>query len=413
MKARSVWLQSAAAFALAAATAEAQQPPLPGYEAVEGWTMSVRVAEWSLVAAEGADSGRPAVTARGYSGRGFAGSIRPADVPRELRTRAVDTITEAVVEVDASGTATGCSVTAASTEPRLDAIACALLPTRARYEPAYVVPGRPVASRWTVRIFWRTMDPAASAQAERERAQRPMPGPPAPPPPSPGSALGSWPRLQWSNHVVPAALPRIDRDYPPAAGRAEGMVSLDLTLTPSEGITGCRIGVGSGNAALDEAACRVARRIELRYAQACGVCVDDPVPLQVVWRRRGSHIRFPLPTLRARADSAAALRDPADRRTAETQRTSPVPLAFQIGPADFADIPDRTLVERRLLSRIEVDREGRVAACAPTTSSGNRAVDERVCSLLLSRQHYLPATDVFGDPAPATLIRGVILSGIQ
>jgi protein TonB len=55
--------------------------------------------------------------------------------------------------------------------------------------------------------------------------------------------------------------------------------------------------------------------------------------------------------------------------------------------------------------RFVVAPSGRVSDCSVTRSSGNRALDETTCRLILQRFRYRPALDAEGRPVPAT-IRG-------
>lgn len=58
------------------------------------------------------------------------------------------------VAIDASGTVTGCTVTATSGSPSLDATTCALIFVRARFAPALDAAGRPVAGSYASRVRW-------------------------------------------------------------------------------------------------------------------------------------------------------------------------------------------------------------------------------------------------------------------
>lgn len=217
--------------------------------------------------------------------------------------------------------------------------------------------------------------------------------------------LRQWPRLSWGGGFEPAALPRIQADFP-AAARRDGTVSLDLVVTPESGVGECVIGVGSGDAALDAASCAVARRIELVYSRPCEHCPSANVPLRIVWRRRGgSHIRFPLPLPRL---GEAPLMDPADTRTRDARRPFPVPLAFAVTPEDYRGIGDRKITNRRFIAGVAVGADGRPQSCRPRISTGSPAVDQRSCELILHRARYRPQTDVFGD-AVATPAYGHIL----
>jgi TonB family protein len=259
-------------------------------------------------------------------------------------------------------------------------------------------------------VRWQTMD-AATAEAERKRIRNvPAPAPP-PPPRFFGSRL--WPRFDQEDRVVPISLPAIQVDYPKPAGRpGEGMVSLDLIVSAAAGISGCEIGIGSGNPALDEAACRVARRLDLRYIRPCFSCADTRLPLQVVWRKRGSHIRLPLPSPYAARDRTI-LRDPADTRIATTYSNRPQGLGPALATADFARLADRTHSSSHVRVDLSIDGDGRTSACRVLASSGNPAIDRRTCDLLVKRARFQPPTDIFGDPRPSTQTLWINLSMIR
>jgi hypothetical protein len=184
--------------------------------------------------------------------------------------------------------------------------------------------------------------------------------------------------------------------------------SLDILVSRTGGITGCEIGVGSGNPALDEAACRVASGLDLVYRGRCEDCGDQRQPLQVVWRRRhGSHIRFPL---LSRYDHGPALpRDAADTRTASHYE------AFErhlLPPADAPDEPpppDRTYRNAQVRLAYSLGPDGRVATCQVAVSSGNAALDQWLCRRISRRVQFTSRTDIFGDPAPSAELRPIAL----
>ena len=382
---------------LAAPLLLAAQQPTAAAQAPSAMSVEIRIMRSEARFADEPDP-QPRPRPGGVSYRSWQSWITPADLPEELRTRPLDSATQLLIDIDPAGRATRCRIVAPSVDPRLDSLACALLPRRGTFEPAYLGPGRPVAGRWLMAVTWDVM-PIEQREAEALNA------PPAVgfPPPLRGST--TWPRLAWSQHVRPVALPPIQDDYPAAARGREGVVSLELTMSGPEGVTGCRIGVSAGDAALDEAACRVARRLELRYDDPCGVCFDNPLPLQIVWRARGSHIRLPLLSTSRSGRTAPLPRDPADDRTATFYRSFPQPLAFSLSRGDFRSLPVASLANRRPDAELSVDGEGRVTACRISRSTGVAAFDARICQLLQARQRYTPATDVFGDPVPATADR--------
>ncbi len=320
----------------------------------------------------------------------------PADMPADLRRRELDTVSLVALDVGVDGKVEGCRVVGPSEDVRLDRAACRILTERGRFPISYEGPARPARAKRVMAIKWETI--SAEARAARNRMPTMAPVPPPPPPPA---SRNAWPRLFHPGGLTPVSLPGIQSDYPVNAGRPkEGTVSLDLRVSGPGGIIGCEIGVGSGNKALDEAACRVARRLDLRYASPCEACGEERLPLQVVWRKRGSHIRLPLATP-YRDPGPPIPRDPADSRTASAYRIIPRLLAPDLSPADFASLPDKSHGVRIVQARVSVDSNGRATDCAIRTSSGNAAIDQRICELLVKRGRFLPRTDVFGDPVPS------------
>ncbi|HYD37686.1 MAG TPA: energy transducer TonB [Allosphingosinicella sp.] len=361
-----------------------------------------------------------------FAGRGdprWSGWITADDMPAEARGQPFIAETFVTVEVDSSGKPLTCAPTVAGPEPQLEALACRLLVRRATFDPRYEAPGKAVAATWELGIRWETRGgpPPVIAPTNRAPSLAP-PVPPAPtasrlppqrteivphapillppsspPPPQPTNLpiFTGWPRLAWRDNLVFGPPPDVQAAYPaPAQGPKEGSVSLDLVVSPALGVTECRVGVGSGSAALDEAACRVARTVEMRYSQPCDGCGISLVPIKVVWRKRGSELRLPRPA----GDSAYV----AHRQ----------PLPLELAKGDYAKLPGLTAGHNRFGARLNVAEDGKPLTCEITRSSGNADIDTRTCQLLLKRQRYTLRTDVFGDPAPDVMPVTVDLRGL-
>ena len=379
--------QSAAAAMAVPAVPAAAQGRAANMRAEQPWRSSINVCRRDAAPASGGlqESRRESAAC---SERPLAGLILPEDVPADLRRRSFEGRTELDLLIGEDGRVRECRIVAPSGEPRFDAIACPRVQERGRFRPFLVAPGRPVATRWSVTVFWWiTNEPPVPTM---------VPFVAVPPPFDPSnSALRRWPRLSWGGGLEPATLPRIQADFP-ADARRDGTVSLDLVVTPESGVGACIIGVGSGDPALDAASCAVARRVDLVYSRPCEQCPSANVPLQIVWRRRGgSHVRFPLPLPRL---GEPPLMDPADTRPRDAQRLLPVPLAFALAPEDYRGIGDLKITNPRPWIDVAVGADGRARSCRPRISSGNRAVDQRSCELILRRARYRPQTDAFGDP---------------
>jgi outer membrane biosynthesis protein TonB len=409
---RNLLLCGAAALALSAPSQSAaqvlQRRPGPAPAAgSESWVTTVYLLDAERLPADAAqsDDARPE---RRTAWREL-GWIRPDDLPEELRRRALGTTTHLRIDIDAAGRVGACSVLRPSSEPRLDRLACRLAGERLEMRPFYIGPGRPVASRWTLAIGWQNGRPGVDAPA----FEPPPPMPPPPPPPPGAYERGLWPRLGWGGHVVAASLPRIQDAFPQAARRNAGVVALELSFTVQAGITGCTIVRGSGDAALDEAACGIARSLDLRYAVPCEFCSPSPLPLQVVWNRRGgSHVRLPLFSSYYPAGWPEQPRDPADTRTARRYGSALGLAVLPFTTADFARIRDRAMRSRYFWAEIIVSPQGRITGCVLRGSTGNPQIDARICRILLRRTHAV-RTDVFGDPAEARETVALDLRGVE
>lgn len=400
MRRATLLLATALPTLLVAAPCLAQRAPAARPAPVQSWVSEVKLLR--LSEDEYRRGAAPYWGASDYWTRHLGALVTVEDIPGDLRRRAVSSEVAIAVAVDAAGRKTGCAVLRAGAEPRLDALACRLAMERAAFPPTLVGPGRPEPSRRILAIRFETVD--AETHAERLAAQRPLM---APPPPLPAPIPNDWPRLRWLEQLRVERLPAIQDDYPRPAGRpAEGVVSLELATT-SAGEVRCEIGAGSGNAALDAAACRAAGRLELNYIQPCDDwCGRATLPLQVVWKRRGSHIRLPLPGPYSRMGPMP--RDPADRRTAQSYSypyDSYDRPRLVLTADDFRRLPtlDPTLRSPWVSLDLLIDEQGRVRRCTPARGSGHDAVDRRVCALAAERLRFPVRTDIFGDPAPHTI----------
>lgn len=318
------------------------------------------------------------------------GVVLPQDIPADLLRARLETETVLAVEIAPTGAFTACRTVAASAAPSFDRIACDSIARRGRFRPVYIGPGQRAATVWEIRVRLVVTDQPPPIFAS------PAPSPDAAPfAPTPGR----WPRLEWLSYFDAAALPRIQERFPAAAAR-DGTVSLDLLVTAANGVEGCTVGVGADDAALDAAACEVARTIALRYRNPCEDCRGAAFPLQVVWRRGGgSHVRYPLPApSMAAIGFASPVKDPADTRAALVYRRDPQPLPFPVGRSDYRGIRDRTMTSTEFRGSLDIDASGRMTVCRALGSTGNPAIERRTCELFVRRGRAVPRTDVFGDP---------------
>lgn len=326
--------------------------------------------------------------------------ILPADMPADLRRRPVNFTSLLALSVDTTGRATTCRILRRGGDRRLDRLACTLLTTRARYPVRYSAPGTPVAGDWGVRVRWMTDRPALLA--ERHAKENPEIRPISmnrywPDRPPGASALHrTWPRFSWFGELRPLAYPDVQAAYPAQPGTpAQATVSLDLLIDPARGITGCDVGVSSGNALLDTRACEVARQMRLRYLIPCDWCDPERLPLQVIWGPSGSHIRFPL--IHHWRTEPEPPRDPADTRPVLRQQDRLIRRPegpYMRRPADLS------FSNAAPVFAWEVDATGLLHGCRAVRSSGNAALDAWICNRLTLYFSMLPETDAFGTARP-------------
>jgi TonB family protein len=68
------------------------------------------------------------------------------------------------------------------------------------------------------------------------------------------------------------------------------------------------------------------------------------------------------------------------------------------GPEQYPPEALRAHQQGRVVARLWVDTEGKVASCSVRQSSGSRSLDATTCEIALSRVTYSPATDKRGRP---------------
>lgn len=334
--------------------------------------------------------------------------LSSADMPANLKTGPFRTSSYLSIDVDTQGKPAGCTPLKSSMDAGLDAIACRKLMQNATFPPLYEAPGKPIAHKTNITVNWYTVARPAPEQQRRVARPFPVPAPPAPSPPSPADFQG-WPRLRWEGGLQIDRFPDLQSLRPAGARKpATGTTSLDLIVEPDKGIVGCTIGISSGNAALDEAACTAGKALPLSYTEPCSTwCRTQYLPLQFVWLKKGSHIRVP----QSLGQLEPMRRDPADHRpvvAVTPTRTDPPNF---VNPKDFANIADKSLPHPRVLFRLSIDRDGKVTGCDMLTSSGNPAVDARFCTVM-SKARFGLMTDAFGDPAANRQTRGANLTGV-
>ena len=77
------------------------------------------------------------------------------------------------------------------------------------------------------------------------------------------------------------------------------------------------------------------------------------------------------------------------------------PGAF-FGPDAYPPAAIRESAQGRVVARLTVGTDGRVADCQVTASSGNADLDSATCRIARSRVRFTPAQDEAGNPITST-----------
>ena len=326
--------------------------------------------------------------------------INPADLPVLLRHREIKLYNFLAADADQRGRVTNCRVLKPSESKEFDALACKALVDKGQFDPLYLAPGKPVARTLNMSVWWHSIPKNKVA-----------PMAPAMSPPRPDRvALTSWPRRQWASGLRIESFPQLAALIP-AGVKAKGKTSLDLSVKAASGAATCTIGVSSGNALLDKAACDAASALKLAYTSPCDGCDDRTIPLQFVWAGKASHIRVPLkavtmqgahtkgllPSPHEEVDAFLIPHDPADPRSVQVYHDHAFQTGFSAKDKDFKDLPDRSVSRMRVTLGLQGTAKGAVQSCVIVFGSGNTAMDDRLCALAKQRAMLTPVQDVFGD----------------
>lgn len=80
----------------------------------------------------------------------------------------------------------------------------------------------------------------------------------------------------------------------------------------------------------------------------------------------------------------------------------PIEIATWITASDYPPLALRLGVEGPVAYRLEVDAAGKVTGCTVTVSSGQAALDQPTCDLLMQRAHFAAAIDASGVPVASS-----------
>lgn len=107
----------------------------------------------------GTKPSHPAFAAISAHPRGHPGDwVTPNDYPSQDLREGNQGVVRFRLDIDARGKVTGCTVTASSGFPRLDAAACAKLSARGRFDPASDENGAKVAGSYASAVRWTIPD---------------------------------------------------------------------------------------------------------------------------------------------------------------------------------------------------------------------------------------------------------------
>ncbi len=317
--------------------------------------------------------------------------INAGDLPLHLQNRPLDTSTQVRLADIVEGKPRNCLVTFASKEPDLDAVACRLLLDRAKLGQTRTGPGQSRYEDADIEIRWWTV----TEQQFRQTAFAP-PWPPS----SHGYSYRhrEWPRLKWNGGITVSRLVSLQDYYKAANGKNKsGMTSVDLifkadTLSPE-----CEIGVSSGSKELDAAACKAATATGFSYSEPCKICDTRYLPLQFVWKKKGSYLQMPAFNTYQNSFPESFNPDPSDPRPFplfRPKKSAPIPPLNQ---SDF-DFYDPLLISNeRPRFAVDVDQAGKPTSCSTLISTGDLQIDSKFCEKLVDKARFDTMTDIFGN----------------
>ena len=209
------------------------------------------------------------------------------DYPVPARINEEEGTVGAVIAVASDGRVEGCYVAASSDSSGLDEETCRIIRRRARFTPARLSSGRPVADFVAVRIRWeftRALPASGSPEASGQRVE-------------PFDVVISGARAGRQIFALVRARPLRPlsslvtwRDYPANAPRGADLrqTSFRLRVGPDGHVDDCTVNVSSGSAELDDTACRLMRE-RARFSPArvrAGNAISDDHWGRIDWGNR-------------------------------------------------------------------------------------------------------------------------------
>lgn len=309
----------------------------------------------------------------GFSVGGWHRLIAPAELPAAVRQPG-ERAARMMVQIESDGRVSACDpFEADAAADSLARAACAVLLGGKTMAPRYVAPGEAVVSR---RIFTIRLNTRSAAEW---KAVDNAPISPAPPPP-PGILFSLDQKLEWPprfseyGHMALGPLPDVVALAPAAVKGPRATTAISLGIA-ADGTRRCAVTESSGDPLRDAAACVAATTLTVRYAKPCDLCFAARVPMLLHWDGRKS--RFQLPV----------------------QASQRAPRVVQSGlrAGQFGTVPPAGGRSHATLY-VAIDAAGRATGCRTAWSSGDAALDARMCAALRDKGRFAAGSDLFGRP---------------
>lgn len=176
----------------------------------------------------------------------------------------------------------------------------------------------------------------------------------------------------------------VQADYPVDALRyeEEGTVTMKLVIGPDGRVAKCTVTVSSGSTSLDEGACKAmtTHAVYEPARNAAGEAISDTLT---------QSIRYEIP----------------EGETYDVSAAYPIGLEVwreQVFSADYVAALEAT-DQGAALFFLALDTEGNPTGCGMMFSSGDPAVDQQGCDLLIEHARFRPATLPDGRPYPGVV----------
>lgn len=194
------------------------------------------------------------------------------DYPSIALQQEIEGTTGFRVTVGPDGRVSDCAITSSSGSPELDLATCTNVKRRARFEPALDASGNPTIGQYANRVRWKI----PSFVPETSFPRGPI-------------MLGSM----WAQ-ILPSDFPRRA-----LADNRQGRVKIELAISPTGIVEGCRVLESSAHADLDAESCKIAAN-KAKFGPALDVTGQPTVgrvQTELNWRIPGVGSTQPLPVI--------------------------------------------------------------------------------------------------------------------